>query len=203
MTLRTHALPEFFGGAFATIKATSDEAYRRLIGKIVEFYAEALFNPHWGEQSLRAGVRARISMVFQGLGRQQAEAIWRPFFDWVAASPGDFAVIGAARVLPAPARYFWDPALIKLIPGVVLSDDRPGAPEDNIFWTGNLGEAGSFLARLSIGLAARLVAAGRSTGTARRRAVRGGEAPGRLAALQQGAWPARRPTRSQQRRIRR
>jgi hypothetical protein len=29
VTLRTHALPEFFGGVFATIKATSDEAARR------------------------------------------------------------------------------------------------------------------------------------------------------------------------------
>ena len=50
VTLRTHALPEFLGGVFATIKASSDEAYRRLIAKILEFYAQALFNPHWGEQ---------------------------------------------------------------------------------------------------------------------------------------------------------
>ena len=50
VTLRTHALPEFMGGVFATIKASSDEAYRRLIAKVMEFYAQALFNPHWGEQ---------------------------------------------------------------------------------------------------------------------------------------------------------
>ena len=50
VTLRTHPLPEFMGGVFATIKASSDEAYRRLISKILEFYAQALFNPHWGEQ---------------------------------------------------------------------------------------------------------------------------------------------------------
>src|SRR5277367_6383085 len=144
MTLRTHELPAFFGGVFLAIKAKSDDAHRRLIGRIVEFYAEALFNPHWGEQLIFGPDVLAISMVFQGLGGQEAETIWRPFFDWVAASPGDFAVIGAARVLPAPARYFWDPELLKLIPGVVLSDDRPGAPEDNIFWTGNLGEAGIF-----------------------------------------------------------
>ena len=144
MTLRTHELPAFFGGVFLAIKATSDDAHRRLIGRIVEFYAEALFNPHWGEQLIFGPDVLAISMVFQGLGGQEAETIWRPFFDWVAASSGDFAVIGAARVLPAPARYFWDPELLKLIPGVVLSDDRPGAPEDNVFWTGNLGEAGIF-----------------------------------------------------------
>src|SRR5208283_1621995 len=75
VTLRTHALPAFFGGAFAVIRATSDDAYRRLIGKIVEFYAQALFNPHWGEQITFApnGVLI-ISTVFQGLDQQQAEA---------------------------------------------------------------------------------------------------------------------------------
>ncbi len=50
LTLRTHALPEFFGAAFMTIKATSDAAFRRLIGRVVGFYNESLFNPHWGEQ---------------------------------------------------------------------------------------------------------------------------------------------------------
>ena len=71
-------LPEnFFGGVFATIKATSDDAYRRLIAKIVEFYAQALFNPHWGEQiAFAPGGVLSISMVLQGLDQQQAEATW-------------------------------------------------------------------------------------------------------------------------------
>ena len=68
VTLKTHALPEFFGGVSATIKATSDDAYRRLIAKTVEFYAQALFNPHWGEQiGFGPGAVVAISMVFQGL----------------------------------------------------------------------------------------------------------------------------------------
>src|ERR1700756_5658768 len=44
VTLRTHALPDFFGGVSAVIRATSDDAYRRLIAKTVEFYGQALFN---------------------------------------------------------------------------------------------------------------------------------------------------------------
>ena len=39
LTLRTHSLPEFFGAAFTTIKATSDAASRRLIGQVVRFYS--------------------------------------------------------------------------------------------------------------------------------------------------------------------
>jgi FAD/FMN-containing dehydrogenase len=143
VTLRTHALPEYFGAVFATIHAASDDAYRRLIAKIVEFYAEALFNSHWGEQILIGRGYVQISMAVQGLDQQQAEAIWKPFFDWVAASPQDFAIVQAPKIFAGPARRRWDPSALKRIPGVVTSDDRPDAPEDNIFWAGNLEEAGA------------------------------------------------------------
>ena len=87
LTLRTHSLPEYFGAVFTTIKATSDAAFRRLILQIVSFYSENLLNPHWGEQIVfRPGNVLAIAMVFQGLDQQRAEIIWRPFFDWLAAS---------------------------------------------------------------------------------------------------------------------
>jgi FAD/FMN-containing dehydrogenase len=140
VTLRTHALPDFFGAASAAIHATSDDAYRRLIAKVVEFYAQALFNPNWGEQILIGRGYVAFSMVFQGLDQQQAEAVWKPFFDWVAASPQDFAIVATPRIQTLPAaRRYWDPSLL---PRDVIVDDRPGAPADNIFWAGNLGEAG-------------------------------------------------------------
>ncbi len=143
VTLRTHVLPEFLGGVFATIKASSDEAYRRLISKIIEFYAQALFNPHWGEQLVFApGGVLSISVVLQGLDKQQAEATWRPFFDWVSASGQDFGIVSAPRIISEPAPHFWDPAALKTAPGLVISDDRPGAPADNVFWASNLGETG-------------------------------------------------------------
>ena len=143
VTLRTHPLPEYFGGVSATIKATSDDAYRRLIAKTVEFYAQALFNSHWGEQILIGRGYVAISMVFQGLDQQQAEAVWKPFFEWVAASPQDFAIVSWPRVQALVARRFWDPSFLTGVPGRVIADDRPGAPADNIFWAGNLGEAGA------------------------------------------------------------
>ncbi len=79
LTLKTHELPQFFGAVITTIKATSDAAFRRLIGRIIGFYAEALFNPHWGEQiAFRPDNVLAIRMVFQGLDQQQAENVWRP-----------------------------------------------------------------------------------------------------------------------------
>ena len=146
LTLRTHDLPAFFGAVFMTIQATSDAAFRRLVGQIIGFYGERLLNPHWGEQiALRPGNVLVIAMVFQGLDQRQAEAIWGPFLDWLAGSPRDFTVVSGPTILAAPARHFWDPAFLRKLPGLVLADDRPGAPESNVFWAGNQEEAGQVL----------------------------------------------------------
>lgn len=143
LTLRTHELPDTFGVVIATVKAGSDDAYRRLVMKMLEFYRAALFNPRWGEQIAFLPDRIlRITMVFAGLDRNEADTVWRPFFDWVGAAPLDFVMASAPVILAGPARRFWDPAVLKKIPGLVISDDRPGAPPDNIFWAGNLGETG-------------------------------------------------------------
>jgi FAD/FMN-containing dehydrogenase len=160
-TLRTHPLPEFFGGAFAAVHAASDDAHRRLIAKALEFYAQSLFNPHWGEQ-IRVGPGfVAFSMVFQGIDQQQAEATWKPFFDWVAASPQDFSLVAAPRIRAVRAQHFWDPSFLTRVPGLVIADDRPGAPADNIFWAGNLGEAGAvWYAYQSAWLPASLLEAG-------------------------------------------
>ena len=147
LTLRTRDLPTFFGVVNATIQASSAEAYRRLLGRFVGFYADSLFNPHWGEiATLRSGNRLEITMAFQGLDRQQAEAIWQPFFEWVTASSDNFAFRVAPVIRAAAAIHRWDPAFLReRAPSAILSDDRPGAPSDNIFWSANLSEAGHFI----------------------------------------------------------
>jgi FAD/FMN-containing dehydrogenase len=146
LTLQTHDLPDFFGAVFATVQAASDDAFRRLIGRVIAFYGEALFNPNWGEQiAFRPGNVLDIAMVFQGLDQERAEATWRPFFDWLAAAPQDFSIESGPTVLPAPAQSFWDPQFLKQVPGLVLADSRPGAPETNVFYASNLGEAGQVL----------------------------------------------------------
>jgi FAD/FMN-containing dehydrogenase len=147
LTLRTRELPEFFGGVLVSIKAGSDAAFRRLIGRFVGFYGDALFNPHWGETaSFRPGNLLEIFMVFQGLDKQQADAVWQPFLDWVAEAPQDFTIPPAPRIVTVPARKFWDPEYLRRnLPDTVLADSRPGAPQGNVFWAGNLGETGQFL----------------------------------------------------------
>jgi FAD/FMN-containing dehydrogenase len=146
LTLMTHDLPNFFGAANATIKANSDEAYRRLIGQMMTFYKQALFNPHWGEQIvLRSNDVLTIRMVFQGLDQAQAAAVWRPFFEWISASPQDYSFISKPLIIAVPAQRFWDASFLKWAPGIVVADDRPGAPEGNIVWAGDAGQSGQVL----------------------------------------------------------
>src|SRR5215831_5510286 len=88
VTLRTHDLPEFFGGAWGKIKAKSDDAFRKLIARYVDFYSRNLLNQHWGEQiSLSPDNTLKISMVLQGITGPQSREIWKPFFDWANSSP--------------------------------------------------------------------------------------------------------------------
>ncbi|HEX3993476.1 MAG TPA: hypothetical protein VHX39_20060 [Acetobacteraceae bacterium] len=147
LTLRTHDLPEWFGIVAMSIQAASAQAYRRLLGRFVGFYAASLLNPHWGEiVKLRSPNLLDINLEFQGLDRQRAEAIWRPFIEFVTGSPQDYTIRRPPVMLDTAARNRWDPAFFKAnAPTAIMTDDRPGASADNIFWSGNLAESGHFL----------------------------------------------------------
>ncbi|WP_036169758.1 FAD-binding oxidoreductase [Massilia sp. 9096] len=144
VTLRTHALPEFFGAAFGEITAHSNEALRTLIDRFLAFYLDHLFNPHWGEQvSLRDGKRLRISMVFQGLDGAQARAVWAPFLDWVRADPN--YTLKEPNFVAVPARQFWNADFYaKHAPGWMVRDDRPGTSNDHAVWAGDREQAGIY-----------------------------------------------------------
>src|SRR4030095_1090538 len=78
--------------------------------------------------------------------KAQAGEVWRPFFEWVAAAPQEYSLTEPTRIVDIAARHLWDPEFLrKNVPSAVLPDDGAGAPESNVFWSGNLGEAGQFL----------------------------------------------------------
>jgi FAD/FMN-containing dehydrogenase len=146
LTLRTHDLPDLIGGVFASVRANSQEAFARLVANAIDFYREALFDPHWGEQMrFGPGPMLSISMVGHGYDKDQAAALWRPFFDWIQSSPQDFAFVSAPGIFAGPGRRIWDPAVLRRIPGLVVADDREGAPEGNIFYAGNQEESGEII----------------------------------------------------------
>jgi hypothetical protein len=146
VTLETHELPALFGVVNATIQATSDAAFRRLIGNLLSFYGGNLLNPHWGEQIvLKAHRVLTIRMMFQGIDRGTAEAIWRSFFDEIDNHPEDYTFTSKPEMLDLPARHLWDPEFLKEIPGATKGDDRPGAAAANLFWAGDASQCGHVL----------------------------------------------------------
>jgi FAD/FMN-containing dehydrogenase len=142
LTLRTHELPKYLGGAGGKIKAQSDAAFTRLIAQFVSFYHEKLFNPHWGEQTkLGADNVLDISMTCHSLDDAQAAETWQPFFDWVTASPKDFTVMSRLGAGAGDSRRWWavdgNPSMIR--------DTREGAPRNHAWSEGDQGECGIFL----------------------------------------------------------
>src|SRR5262245_54921790 len=123
------------------IKANSDDAFHRLMTQFMTFYRDKLMNPTWGESvRFRPNNTLEISMVFQGIDDSTAQATWKPFVDWLAATPSDYTVSAPIVALAAPAHFFWDVEFLKRnLPQVIIADDRPGAPDDAVFWAGNLG----------------------------------------------------------------
>ncbi|TCU05371.1 FAD-dependent oxidoreductase [Rhizobium sullae] len=145
VTLRTHDMPPTIGAVFADISASSDEAYRALIGQMLQFYAEDLQNPTWGEQiGFRPDNALRISMLCQGLSHEQAEKAWAPFFAWLRERPDDYS-LSEPPIIVVNGRQFWDPDFLKTLPGIVLTDNQAGADQDRIYWAGNREESGQFL----------------------------------------------------------
>jgi FAD/FMN-containing dehydrogenase len=147
VTLATHPLPRSFGWAEATIQAKSDAAFRRLLTEFVRFYERALMNPHWGEQAtLGSDNTLDIRMVSSGLETTEASAAWKPFSDFVASSPEDFAFSDELSVGTMPARHWWDPEWRrKNDPDSVVADPRSGAPAGNVWWAGNSIEVNVYL----------------------------------------------------------
>jgi FAD/FMN-containing dehydrogenase len=172
LTVRVHDLPEYFGTANFTIKASSDDAFRRLVRQFVSFYAEHIFNHRWGEQAhVNAENTLEISMLAWGLDHAQSKQAWQPFLDWVAQSRDAFSMKGRVNIGVIPARHFWDVqwwkenwpeavfpnpngnpligildyGLAHLLQPILNFDPRPDAGPNNAWWKGNTGECGWFI----------------------------------------------------------
>ena len=128
------------------VEAMSGSAFRELIRKFIAVYAERLFNPHWGGRIfLRDNNVLGIEMLSYGLDKGSGQAVWQPFFDWIAAAPQDYRLIGKSIIFDMRARNFWGAEFRKkYTPNAIVSDPRPGANPRDFWWTGNRGEIGTF-----------------------------------------------------------
>ena len=147
VTLATHDLTETFGAVSGKVRAASDAAYRRLVLEFMRFYEKSLFNLHWGEQAaLGPDNTLGIHMLAAGLSDDDAEAAWKPFREFLAASPSDFQIVEPIRVGTTAARNWWDFEWRRQhSPDAMTADPRPGAPASNVWWSDNSGEVNAFL----------------------------------------------------------
>src|SRR5688500_7309274 len=114
LTLRTHELPETFGGLFGKIRASSDDAYRALIARFIVFDRDSLLNPHWGEQArFDDDDTLSLSMLQAGLCQAETEAAWSTFLEWVNGRPAEYSWKEPVRMIAFPARAMWDRAFFQ------------------------------------------------------------------------------------------
>ena len=147
LVLRTRELPEFFGVVFGRIKANSDDAYKKLIERIMLQYRDKLFNPEWGEQiKFHSDRSISLSMLFHGFTKNQAQTAWQDFENWTKENTSIYTWVEPFGIFVLPARHIWDPAFLrKFASNIISTDDQPGAPQDNIYWKGDGGQAGQFI----------------------------------------------------------
>jgi FAD/FMN-containing dehydrogenase len=147
LTMRTRELPASVGFVFGRIKANSDDAFRRLIAQFTEFYAASLFNPHWGESvTLGTDNTLTFQLVFHDLSEAQARDTFDPFLSMIAAAQADYTVVTAIKIAAVPAQRWWDPVyLSQNLPNVTMHDQRQNAPDNNIWYRGDGGQAGWFI----------------------------------------------------------
>lgn len=114
---------------------------------MIDFCARSLVNAHWGEQlRFRSDNVLNVAMVFQGLDRSQAQAVWQPLLDALAAEPKAFSTdFAPLKIVSTSARDFWAPTLLKRALGFISRDERPDAPAGNVFWPGDQAQAGQVL----------------------------------------------------------
>ena len=140
-------------------------------------------------------------MVFQGLDRSEAQAVWQPFLDSLAAAPDDFEIefsplkivvdlgpqlLGPDAVQEA-ARLHQHRRPARRAAGQCVLAGRSGAGRPGAAW-------------LPVGLAAGGAAARGPAAGARRRAVRRDAGTGACRCTSTRAWQARRPRRWPRRR---
>jgi hypothetical protein len=147
LTLRTRSLPEYFGLAFGKIKAHSEEAFQRLISNFTEFYSRSLFNLHWGESVvLGSDNTLTLQLVFYDLTQEQARSTFEPLIDFAKTTPADYTFAEPMKIEGVPARHWWDSVyLSKNMPSIVAQDPRNGAPQADIWYKGDAGQAGWFI----------------------------------------------------------
>jgi FAD/FMN-containing dehydrogenase len=144
VTLKTHPLPNWFGGIDGSIVAKSDAAFKELLERFLLFYRDRLNNEHWGEQvRVRRNNSLEISMVSQGLRASEVKEAWQPLRDFVDRNPDAFTM--KVNTYEVPGNRLWDTAFLKEhAADAIRRDERAGEPGDRFWWAGDGGQVSAY-----------------------------------------------------------
>lgn len=149
MTLLAHPEPSVSGWISGPIAARSDEAFRELIQRYVEFCGATLSTPVWGEgvilnpdygtaSAFDTGLNVmQVGTTFLDITEKEAVEAWEPFLAPLRARPDDYDVNVTFASEPFAER--WRPTEREAI-----FDQRPGAPKGYFWWKGNASEVGAY-----------------------------------------------------------
>jgi FAD/FMN-containing dehydrogenase len=139
VTYRTHPMPRTLSAMRGQVRASSASAYRRLLRTAVGLMAD-LGRRRWGEGiTLMPGDTLDLLMLTADLSADEAQAMWRPFLDWIRHRPDDFE--GDPILATVPFEGFWDDGWREaVVPETILRDERPGASPHDFWWSGNQSE---------------------------------------------------------------
>ncbi len=134
ITVKTHELPENFGMVNGEIQAKSPQDFKLLITQFIDFYREKLSNEHWGEALILTPTnKMTLEFLFQGLNKEQVEATWQDFVNWVKARPEQYNLRMQTTVIPA--RKFWDyDYRKKYFPQSIMVSNNKQIPVEEFWW---------------------------------------------------------------------
>lgn len=144
LTMRTYPMPAGVAIVAGTIRASTDEGFRRLVGALIRF-APDLCDDRWGEQiRFRTDNTVQVFMVAAGLDGDEAREVWQPF---LAQADADDALIMNVSVHALPGSALWDPSAPDQIAAGLIRrrDNRPGQPPGRFWWAANSEEVAQYL----------------------------------------------------------
>lgn len=149
MTVLAHPEPKISGWISGPIVAKSDRAFEELLRAYLDFCANTLSTPTWGEgvilnpdygmaTTMNTGLNVmQIGTTFLDIPTDQAEAAWEKFLGPLRSRPQDFDVNVKFSAKPFALR--WKPTTQEAI-----FDDRPQAPKGYFWWKGNASEVAAY-----------------------------------------------------------
>ncbi|MDP3705035.1 MAG: FAD-binding protein [Legionellaceae bacterium] len=145
VTLKTHELPENFGMVNGEIQAKSPKDFKLLILQFIHFYREKISNEHWGDGLvLTPSNKMILTLLFQGLDKQQSKEIWQDFVNWVKVRPKQYHL--RIQITVIPARKFWDYEYrIKHFPESIMVSHNKQVAIEEFWWHENQGEVLSYM----------------------------------------------------------